>query len=190
LASKDAVQEAAHAILFAYAGFESVSVKENKCGIEGPQRPLLNTLAGVFAGFTADKFISELSDGEILNRTRTDFEELESILRERVSDSTAHAAIVKAARERSHSLVMRFKAEILELAGLLDKRGAVSADEFESLEYVQKVRALGISENTGAASPQEVTKQSGCPECGSHKVTYDPGKNMLVCGFCRHTWKP
>jgi len=152
LEGKDAVQEAAHAILFAYAGFASISIMDNKCGIAGPERPLLNTLAGVFAGFTADKFISGLSDDDIWKRTRTDFAELESVLKRRVADSTGHGAVVKEARERSHTLVNRFKAEILELAGLVERQGAVNAEELESLPYVKRVRALGIAEDENAAT--------------------------------------
>jgi SpoVK/Ycf46/Vps4 family AAA+-type ATPase len=85
-------------------------------------------------------------DDELIQLTPTDFEEIEYIVKKHVSDLTMHEEIMNLAEEVSLQRVMRFKSDIVELSRATGKGGQISPTDFGNLEYVNKVRALGMAD--------------------------------------------
>lgn len=151
LPSADALHEAAHAIIAAYAGAHAVSIVIRNglprcCPINLRRGP---ALVVSFAGYAADRCLSDFTEVQSVQRSHSDAGLRNKVLRGQ-SDPIQRNKEREMAKQHAINLVDRFVGEIVELARAIDtgiaQRTGLSKEQFELIECVQRVRAIGQQE--------------------------------------------
>lgn len=141
---KDAVHEAAHGILFAYAGACGVCLTTSR-GLTRPRlrrdkNPII-LLPGAFGGYAADIVINRCTELEAGRRSRTDRCIAIRVLHD--ANEPITECVLRKAEVEARKLVVRFRKEICTVANALMAKDFLSEEHFESLAVVRAVRGQG-----------------------------------------------
>jgi hypothetical protein len=148
-----AVHEAAHAVLFAYAGAARIAITLKACYLLLREEEIpLSFLAAAYGGYAADIEINGLTAQKALLRAQKDTRIAHIASQEpneRRRAELHEQAIADAIRQ-----VRRFKKEILSVAKKLKTDKGISETEFEKIPVVREIRHLGIAERTKASNAE------------------------------------